>query len=198
MKNFLLVSSLLLSFFVFSQSDMPKVATDISPLLIGEKIPDVELLSADNSQLFLSKVTSNKKTILVFYRGGWCPYCNQQLSALGESETKLIDMGYQIIAISPDSPQSMKETITKEKLNYTLLSDSKGDVVKAFGIAFKAPENYTPYISKGSNGINTSFLPVPSVFFINEQNIIEMEYINPDYKTRISSELLIAVASSLK
>jgi peroxiredoxin len=198
MKNFLLVSLLIFSSLVFSQSEIPKVATDISPLLVGEKVPEIGLLSADNSQLLLSKVTSNKKTILVFYRGGWCPYCNQQLSALGESEAKLIEMGYQIIAISPDSPQSMKETISKEKLNYTLLSDSKGDVARAFGIAFKAPENYTPYISKASNGVNTTYIPVPSVFFINEENIIEMEYINPDYKTRISSELLIAIATSLK
>ncbi|ULT24851.1 redoxin domain-containing protein [Sphingobacterium sp. E70] len=34
----------------------------------------------------IGKAISQKPTILVFYRGGWCPYCNLQLSGLQEIE----------------------------------------------------------------------------------------------------------------
>jgi peroxiredoxin len=46
-------------------------------------------------------------------------------------------LGYQIIAISPDAPASLKVTNDKEKLNYLLLSDSTGELSKSVGLLFK-------------------------------------------------------------
>lgn len=172
---------------------------EVSPLLIGEKIPNLSLKSADNTDVNLSDLFANKKTILVFYRGGWCPYCNLQLAALGESEKELLALGYQIIAVSPDSPSKLKMTDEKNKLNYLLLSDSNGGLSRAMGIAFQAPTTYKSIVTEGSDGANTAlFLPVPSVFITDVTGIIQFEHITPDYKHRISNDLLIAAAKSLK
>lgn len=199
MKNaFFTLSFLFFSVLASAQTELPKTATDISPLLIGEKIPNLTLKSVDGNDINLSDAFSKKRTILVFYRGGWCPYCNVQLAALGQSEKELLDLGYQIIAVSPDSPKNLKVTDEKEKLNYLLLSDSKGELTKAVGIAFQAPMLAKSRLSKSSDGINISFLPVPSVFILNDKGDIEFEHITPDYKHRITTELLIAAAKSLK
>lgn len=107
-----------------------------------------------------------------------------------------MDLGYQIVAISPDAPKNLK--ITKDKVGYQLLSDSKGVLSKAMGIAYEAPMLYQSIIKKGSEGINAVFLPVPSVFIVNSNKEIEFEYISPDFKHRISNTLLVAVAQSLK
>jgi len=187
-----------ISFVANAQTAVPKTANDISPLLIGEKIPNLILKSAENKDTQLAALFKNKKTVLVFYRGGWCPYCNMHLSALAEAEKQILDLGYQIIAISPDTPENLKITAEKDKVKYTLLSDSKGDLIKAAGIAFEAPENYKSTINVYSNGVNTSFLPVPSVFVVNADSDILFEYISPDFKHRISSELLISVLKNLK
>lgn len=198
MKKIICIALVAISFITNAQSVIPKLATDISPLLIGEKIPTITLKSSDNNDVVLSDLYSKKKTILIFYRGGWCPYCNSHLSALAEAEKKLLDLGYQIIAISPDSPNNLRITEEKDKLHYLLLSDSKGELAKAMGIIFEAPENYKQLLNVNSNGINTMFLPVPSVFILNKVGEIQFEYIAPDFKHRISSELLIAVAKTLK
>ena len=187
-----------ISFVANAQTAVPKTANDIAPLLIGEKIPDITLKTTENAAVQLSDLFKNKKTVLVFYRGGWCPYCNMHLSALAEAEKQILDLGYQIIAISPDTPENLKITAEKDKVKYTLLSDSKGDLIKAAGIAFEAPENYKSTINVYSNGVNTSFLPVPSVFVVNTDSDILFEYISPDFKHRISSELLISVLKNLK
>ncbi len=189
---------LFFSLIASAQTDLPKLPTGISPLLVGEKIPNLTLKSVDNTAVNLLDLIGKKRTVLVFYRGGWCPYCNIQLSALGESEKELLDLGYQIIAVSPDSPKNLKITDEKDKINYLLLSDSDGALSKAVGIAFQAPEGYKPYISAGSESINTSFLPVPTVFIVNVSGEIQFEHITPDYKNRISTQLLIAAAKSLK
>ena len=89
-------------------------------------------------------------------------------------------------------------TAEKDKVKYTLLSDSKGELIKAMGIAFEAPENYKSVINVNSKGMNTSFLPVPSVFVVNPQSDILFEYVSPDFKHRITTELLVSVLKNLK
>jgi peroxiredoxin len=197
MKKIICLALFAIGLSVHAQNDLPKQATEIAPLLIGEKIPNVTLKSVDNTDVNLIELISKKRTVLVFYRGGWCPYCNAHLAALAEAEKELLDLGYQIIAVSPDAPKSLKNTDEKEKLNYLLLSDSLGELSKAVGIAFQAPENYKTAIAKGSDGINNSFLPVPALFILNTNTEIEFEHITPNYKNRISNDLLIAVAKSL-
>lgn len=197
MKKIICLALFAIGLSVHAQNDLPKQATEITPLLIGEKIPNVTLKSVENTVVNLSELIRKKRTVLVFYRGGWCPYCNAHLAALAEAEKELLDLGYQIIAISPDAPKSLKVTDDKEKLNYLLLSDSTGELSKAVGIAFQAPENYKATIAKGSDGVNNSFLPVPAVFILNTNAEIEFEHIAPNFKNRISNDLLIAVAKSL-
>ena len=197
MKKIICLALFAIGLSVHAQNDLPKLATEIAPLLIGEKIPNFNLKSVENKSVNLTELISKKRTVLVFYRGGWCPYCNAHLAALGEAEKQLLDLGYQIIAISPDAPKSLKVTDDKEKLNYLLLSDSTGELSKAVGIAYQAPENYKSTITKGSEGVNSSFLPVPAVFILNVNGEIEFEYITPNFKNRISNDLLIAVAKSL-
>jgi len=197
MKKIIYLVLFVIGLSVQAQNGLPKLATEIAPLLIGEKIPNVTVKSLENTAVDIMGLIAKKRTILVFYRGGWCPYCNVHLAALGEAEKELLNLGYQIIAISPDAPKNLKVTDDKEKLNYLLLSDSTGELSKAVGIAFQAPENYKATITKGSEGVNSSFLPVPAVFILNTNAEIEFEHITPNYKNRISNDLLIAVAKSL-
>lgn len=194
MKKIIILLAIAFTQLSIAQNDLPKSATDIAPLLIGEKAPNTSLKTIDGNSVSFLETLDKKKTILVFYRGGWCPYCNQHLSALAEAEPELIKLGYKIIAISPDSSKSLQETKSKDEINYTLLSDSKNNFSKAFGIAFEAPKNYEKYLLKGSDNVNSSIIPVSSVFILDKEGTILFEYIAPDYKHRLSNELLMAVA----
>ncbi len=198
MKKLLFIFLVTFTTVANAQNAIPKSATAIAPLLIGEKIPNIILKSADNADVQVSDLLKKKKTVLVFYRGGWCPYCNLHLQALAEAEKQILDQGFQIIAVSPDAPANLKVTAEKDKVKYTLLSDAKGELIKAVGIAYEAPENYKSVINVHSNGINTNFLPVPSVFVVNTENEILFEYVSPDFKHRISAELLVSVLKNLK
>jgi peroxiredoxin len=173
-------------------------AEDISPLLIGEKIPDITLLSSAGKQETLAAITGGKPSILLFYRGGWCPFCNKHLAEIESIQDKILELGYQLIAISPDAPPKLIASGEKNKLKYGLYSDGNGAVAQAMGIAFKASERSLGMLSEYSEGKNTGFLPVPSVFVINPNGVIAFEYINPDYKVRISAKLLLAVLENLK
>ncbi len=193
-----------LSYSAVSQTDAkmsnswPEKAEDISPLLIGEKIPIMKLPDAKNILTDVNKLVAKEPTILVFYRGGWCPYCSLQLSGLQEIKQSLDEMGYHLVAVSTDSPENLAESMGKEKLEYTLLSDADLSVAKQFGIVYNAPENYHRFLAQTSGGKNTEMLlPVPSVFIVDKEGRIQFQYINPDYKQRMDADVLKSVAKVL-
>jgi peroxiredoxin len=180
-----------------ASAQLPEKAEDISPLLIGEKIPDVALKATNGSNQQLHNIFGQKPTVLLFYRGGWCPYCNAHLAEIRDAESEVLKLGYQIVAVSPDSPENLQATDEKHNLAYSLYSDADGELIKAIGIAFKAPEKYAGMLSEKSDGQNKGFLPVPAVFIVDTSGNIQFEYINPNFKTRLSAGMLLAVLKEL-
>lgn len=197
-KTFLVALSILANAAVYAQTGgVAAQPTDVSPLLIGEKIPALTLIDVSGKQVNLSTLTAAKPTILIFYRGGWCPYCNTHLAELQAIEDKILDAGYQIVAVSPDAQENLKASLDKHQLKYTLLSDNELKLAKEMGIAFQAPEQYSAMLGKASGGGNKNALPVPAVFVINQNGEILFEHINPDYKKRIKGDYLLAVLNNV-
>lgn len=176
----------------------------VTPLLNGLTIPGVSLTNADNKPTQLLDLVKQKPSVLVFYRGGWCPYCNAQLSALRDIEPQLNKLGYQIIAITPDSTASINKSLKDtggQKLNYTLLSDADFAASSAFGLAYYLDDK-TAATYKGKLGslITTEagtekvVLPVPAVYVLNTQGEVLFNYVHINYKTRLEGELLLKAA----
>ena len=191
MKKFILILLFLIT--GVANSQIADNAENISPLLIGEKIPNVVLHDSNGNEISTNKILS-KKTVLIVYRGGWCPYCNSQLADMQDLENEILALGYQVVAISPDAPSFLKQTLDKKELHYQLYSDSEGVFSQAVGIAFHREK---PKLDKYSEGKNPGFLPVPTVYVINDNKEIEFLYINPNYSKRLEGKVLLAVLKSL-
>lgn len=186
---FLLI--LFISFSSFAQ--IAETAEEVCPLLIGEKIPATEITSTEGKKQLLTQIVGEQPTILLFYRGGWCPFCNAHLAEVGEITTEIKSLGYQIIAVSPDSPEKLQVSLAEQNLDYELFSDAGGELTRAMGLAFKSPEKYGSMLNNVSGGKNSGFLPVPALFVLDMEGTILFEYISPDYKQRIAAPLLLEV-----
>jgi peroxiredoxin len=181
-----------------TMAQLPKVAEDVTPLLVGEVFPMLTLQNESGKDVNLAQFTKSKPTVIIFYRGGWCPYCNAHLTQVAAIEDKIKNAGYQVIAISPDAPAQLTTTKDKDKLKYPLLFDAGGKLARAAGIAFAAPENYVEVLGKYSDGKNDGYLPVPALFVVGTDGVIVFEYVSPNFKKRISNDLLLSVVKSLK
>jgi peroxiredoxin len=205
MKFYLIaLSSLLLSIKLMAAPGIAAAPEQVTPLLNGLVIPDVNLTRADNSTVALRALVQQKPSVLVFYRGGWCPYCNAQLASLRNIEPQLSQLGYQLIAITPDSIASINKSLRDtggQKLNYTLLSDSNFAASSAFGLAYYLDDK-TAMMYKGKLGslITTEagtekvVLPVPAVYIVNTRGEALFNYVHINYKTRLESDLLLKAA----
>ncbi len=178
-------------------------AAEVRPLLLGSAMPDVALHAVDGKPVSLKRQVDGKPAILVFYRGGWCPYCNLQLSELRLITKDAEALGYQMIAISPDRPEELARTLTKDKLDYTLLSDAKADALRAFGIGFRVDDaTIKQYLGYGidlekASGQSHHALPVPSVFIVDANGILQFSYTHPDYKVRVPGSVVMAAAKAI-
>ncbi len=183
-------------------TDVAASAEDIRPLSVGITVPSLTLQGVDGKAFDLDKAIKRRPTVVIFYRGGWCPYCNLQLGQLQTIESKLLGLGYQILAISPDRPAKLAESINKHKLTYTLLSDHAMKAAQSFGIAFRVDDatvaKYKGYgiDLEGASGENHHLLPVPSVFIVGTDGVIKFSYANPDYKVRLAPEDLLKASQA--
>jgi peroxiredoxin len=197
MKKLLFISLVFIG--CTNQLSIPLVAEDISPILIGETLPNANFQNPKGEYIQLKALLEEKPTVLVFYRGGWCPYCNVQLSGLVEIEEDVLELGYQIVAISPDDYKNLQSTIENNSTKYKLLSDPNGKFIKEIGIAFKTSSSLKEYITgKGQKGETSSVMPAPTVMIVDKKGVIKFEYINPNYKERISGEMLLSVLKTIK
>ena len=177
-------------------------AVQVCPLKVGAVVPLVTLRNVQGIEVDLKTEIAKKPTVLVFYRGSWCVYCNRQMSQLKEIESGILELGYQVIAVSPDRAEKLNETLDKYGLKYTLLSDSKMIAAQAFGLAFRVSQETLDRYKRinidldDASGENHHLLPVPAVFIVGQDGIIRVEYVNPNYKVRIDPDVILAAAKS--
>lgn len=217
LRSTLLLSLLLLTFSQtsFAKSsliiakDIAESAEQVSPLMNGQYVPmNVEVTTSAGKKLPLKKVLNNKKTVLFFYRGGWCPFCNTQMGQLKKIEPKLQSLGFQLIGISTDNVQNLQKSIGKNKLNYQLLADFESKISQRFGLAFFTSEDVTKRylkalklknpLQKNAAGEERLILPVPAIYVIDSQGLVQFNYVNPNYKVRLHEELLLKAAELVK
>ncbi len=92
----------------------PQSDKAVTPLMLGNALPDVTLHTLEDAPISLKAAVGGKPAVLVFYRGGWCPFCMTQLSGLRLIQKDLEALEFQLIAISPDQPALLKRTLGRE------------------------------------------------------------------------------------
>ncbi len=173
----------------------------VRPLLPGMKAAPFSLTAADGSQYEFSPDALDRPVVLIFYRGGWCPYCTRHLASLRNVESEIIEMGYDVLFVSADRYEVIRESLQVEGVEYTLLADNHLTAARDYGIAFRLDDATAErYISGGADiehasGETHHWLPVPAVFIVGRDGIIRFQYVNPNYRVRIQPELLVTAAS---
>lgn len=171
---------------------------------VGDPLPDLTLRTDKDAAFSLRDSVKQKPAVLIFYRGGWCPYCTKHLSALGGIQKDLADAGFQLLAISTDQPAKLREKPENAALGYTLLSDSQMTAAKAFGISFQVDDatldKYKGYgiDLEAASGQTHHQLPHPAVFVVDQKGIIRFAHINEDYKARLEPEKILEAARTVK
>lgn len=169
---------------------------------VGDQAPDFTLPNATENDVTLSELLKNGPVVLVWYRGGWCPYCNIQLSALRKALPAFEAENAQIVAISPELPDKAFTTTQKNELPYEVLSDVGNKVAADFGVVFDLPEIVVEQFKgrldiPGYNGDDSWTLPLSATYIIDTDGTITYAYLDADYRQRADIGKLIDVLQGM-
>jgi len=212
MPRVMLPLTLLLSFGLVLADGHRRIADDansIEPAAVGDKAPSFTVRAVDGSDVHFDPDAMQRPTILITFRGGWCPYCNLHLSELRHVLPEIESRDIDVLFLSGDRPDQLIASLEPETqenvegLGYTLLSDANADAATALGIAFRVPDKMAKFLEDRGNDIegssidNDRVLPVPAVYAIDRDGMITYAYTNADYKVRLSADELLEVADAL-
>ena len=180
-------------------ANVPQDPTAIVPVEIGAPAPTFVATEADGKPYRFAGATVKKPTMLIFYRGGWCPYCNTHLQDLRIVEPQIVALGYQVLFLSTDRPDLLYASL-KKPLGYHILSDSSMNAAEAFGVAYHVDDATLKDLKSYGIDLNATQgsakheLPVPSVFIVDAGGVVRFRYFNADFRVRLDAQSVLAAA----
>ena len=183
-----------------ARAEIAASAEETSPLAAGVAAPAFTVRDADGSDFDFEPGALERPAMLIFYRGGWCPYCNRHLAELRHVVPELEERGMDVYFLSADSPYNLASALhgDAQGLDYTLLSDARLSAAKAFGLAFRISDDYYRQAKEygldleEASGETHRALPIPAAYLIDAAGMIRFAHTNPDYTQRLSAEELRA------
>lgn len=172
-------------------------AASTRPLRVGQSVPEVSLMDPAGRTVTLRSLRQERPTVLVFFRGGWCPICTRHTGELIRVYPKIREMGAELVAISPDSPASSKKNVDENAIPFPVLSDASAEAARAFGLAFRVdPAALQRYRGFGidlekASGHDHHLLPVPAIFIVDQGGNVVFAHSDPDYRRRLPAETLL-------
>ena len=104
-------------------------------------MPDGDLTDITDTPTTLHATRDGRPAVVVFYRGGWCPYCNLTLRTYERDVVPVVrGRGGALIAISADAPDG---SLTWHELTYDVLADPNYTIARQLGIMVTRPTDDT-------------------------------------------------------
>jgi peroxiredoxin len=170
----------------------------------GDVLEPFILDDATGSPVRLVEIVESGPAIIVFYRGGWCPYCNLALRTYQQDLLpQLGDFGARLVAISPQAPDESLSTVEKAALEFTVLSDPGSRLADRLGIAFEQADDVLAAQRKLGldltkvNAEGAVRLPRPTVLIVDQDRTVRFVDVQPDYTARTEVADIIAALTEL-
>ena len=114
-------------------SDKAPTASNAGPLPeIGSVAADFTLPDAEGKKHSLHEF-EGKPAVLFFFKGYGCLHCAQQVTAFSDAYRSFAEKGIQVIGVTSDSVESLKDASRSYSCPFPLLADPEGVVFARFG-----------------------------------------------------------------
>lgn len=143
----------------------------------------MEFTLRDQEGMPLSRSDYNGKRLIVFfYPAAMTPGCTVEACDFRDSYGDLKKAGYELVGVSPDSPERNARFRAKEGLPFPLLSDENHELAETFGA-------WGPKVLYGKESVGL----IRSTFVLGPDGELEREYRNVKAKghvARVTADLL--------
>lgn len=170
---------------------------------VGDYAPEFKLISAVGEEVSLYDTLLSGPVVLIWYRGGWCPYCNLQLQQVQQRLADIKAAGGQVVAISPELPDKGVTLRERHNLGFQVLSDVNNRVADQYKLAYKVPDHVIDHydLSYTLNEYNgeeaQSRLPLAVTYIIDRSGLVKYAFLDADYAKRAKPDDIIEVLNRI-
>jgi len=162
---------------------------------VGDKFLSFETLASDGVK-FNSDELFGKRTLLKFYRGGWCPYCSAELQLFEKMTPELQKYSIDIVALSKDSVEEAAIHKNRDSLNFRLLSDPTLKVIRQYWVEHhkalgSTTWNFTILGIPFALDLSFKAMAIPTSLLIDEKGVIQWVNQSEDYRLRASNTAVL-------
>jgi len=161
-------------YFTAGSEDYPEV---LSP---GQLAPEFTARDQRGQSLSLSELTRKGPVVIVFYRGLWCPACQQHLSELQAALDQFVDKGATVMAITPELPEKTLENVPASSIS--IIHDEGNTIMEAFRVGYQLGKGSQRLLNvmdidlATANGNDQNTIPIPAIYLINQAGEISFSY----------------------
>ncbi len=178
--------------------------TPTDAVAAGDLLEDFTLSDATGKDVSLSQLVADGPAVLVFYRGGWCPYCNLALHHYqAELVPQLSRFNARMVAISPQTPDESLSTAEKHALQFPVLSDAGARVARRLHVTFQPALDFLEAQRalgldiREANAEGATELPMPTVLVVDRNRVVRFADAHPDYTSRTEVQAIISALAEL-
>lgn len=148
---------------------------------VGDKIP--EIFGVDQSgNVIKASDYRGRKLVLFCYPKANTPGCTAEACSLQQHKSELEDMGYAIVGVSKDKPETQKKFADNYNLQFPLIADVDTSLLQTLGC-------WGEKVFCGKKTMGT----LRTTFLVNEEGIIEKIFSLKEIKTKIHAEQILAL-----
>ena len=148
---------------------------------VGGRFPDFKLADQNNvarsSQLF----STSPLTLVVIYRGDFCPFARFELGELSQRQDEFRKVGIQIVAISADPPQRSTMLARFLHTDLPLLSDSAESLLGPLGLV----QHYRDHQPDSA---------IPAFILVDRNRRVRWIFTSAYYREQPSPQLILEAA----
>ncbi|KAF2110959.1 thioredoxin-like protein [Lophiotrema nucula] len=168
-----------------------------SVLKPGSILPPFTLPNATGQIISSADLLAKGPILVTFYRGHWCPFCSLALRSLQQILPTLHERGVQLVAISPELPDTSLSTSEKNALTFPVLSDVENAYARELGLVWKMDDSLRPIFEKlghdlvKGNGDDSFEVPVPATVLVGGDGVVRKRFVEADYRVRVEPGVVL-------
>jgi peroxiredoxin len=150
----------------------------------GKPLPEFRAFDEQGKPLRSTQLAGTP-TVILFVRGSWCPFCNEQVERLTGFYKDIVNFGAKLILVTPKPLQTTRRVARFFEVEFEFWLDESLDAAENLGLLHKAgvPPEY-----RGEYGGDTVW---PAALVVDRSGIIRFTALSKHVSDRPDPQLLL-------
>jgi len=156
----------------------------------GKPLPEFRANDEQGNPMRSTQLVGSPAVIL-FVRGSWCPFCNEQVEKLTSWYKDIVDLGARLIIVTPKPLQTTRRVARFFEVEFDFWLDESLEAAEKLGLLHRSAVPNSFRIEYGSDTV------WPTALVVDRSGIIRYTELSKHISDRPDPEVLVGVLRKL-